>query len=107
MGAFVHPGKWCHKPTHAHEYGCRVESRLGSLPAIAPACRGTAGFSSMASYLLACLFAVGIVVTLAQPDAGYTREELESLTKFRQQHRLTQIVPHSAIVVVVVVAAEA
>merc|ERR1711870_16032 len=37
----------------------------------------------------ACLGAVVIVSTLAQSDSGYTREELESLTKFRQQHRRT------------------
>lgn len=55
----------------------------------------------MASHLLACLLAVGVAMTFAQSETGYTREELESLTKFRQQHRLAHPVPRSASVVVV------
>ena len=39
--------------------------------------------------LLAASFSLvlGVALALAQVDPGYTREELEALAKYRQQHR--------------------
>ena len=41
----------------------------------------------MAFRFVFCLFAITVARTVAQPGAGYTHEELQTLTKFRQQHR--------------------
>ena len=39
--------------------------------------------------IASALFSAGSAVAVDEPGAGYTREELQPLTKFRQQHRRT------------------
>ena len=45
---------------------------------------------SQFSCLVSCLLlSSGFAIAVDEPQRGYTREQLQPLTKFRQQHRRT------------------